>query len=599
MAVAERVDGRERTGASRRVSVRQIAGASLIAAGLLLLGFAAQGAAARATDAGTIRAGATPVAFDGGNDADDYIHPLGTGPLDEIAAGLAENGKNTVPPTPSDADLGGVAATGLLLLSAGGATLAGGAGGLSGLAGGGPSSPGGSGGPGSGAPGGPGSRGPGSAGSPGGPSSAGSPGSGGPGLGGATTTGIEHARAAADVAAGAGHGATTTAATAGAAGFPTTPPLPWVGGITTAATSGLPLPRPELIEAGLSIYRSMKRVTSDVDPAGYGASDLAELIGDATAIGALASILAPAANLIDLATAGVSSAAETADPREVVDRLRRSFGQLGYMQGVLDENVGRADGKLTGLDGAPEGKAAEPEPPLPPDVGTLTFRQLREGRETWAVRADIEFDALIAAEADLAELDNLRRNLGHQIDAVNDLLANLDDAGTHLVPHHLADTLRYGLGWYKAGDPDRMISALREVSLQGRIPAQPAQHAEPAEPVAPPQPEPKGKGSKDKPGKGKGSAAASDVIATAIATANTPARRVPFREWAPANGFDGGRISVLESLAGLERWCGFYDALSGSLQNQIAILRARADTASATRRTLSAEIQHRTLEGTR
>jgi len=481
-------------------------------------------------------ANATPVPGDGGagNDADDM---LGSGPLDQLAGTLAEKG--TVPPTPSDADLGGLAATGLLLLSAGGATvLTGSAGGLAALGGG---------------------------------AAGGGAGAGGGGGGGGAPPAAGHGSGAAQIATAAGHGSAGAAGTGDlfggvAAGAPA------VGGLTTAAGSGLPLPRAELVAAGLSIFRSMKRVTSEADPSGYSAGDVAQLIGDASAIGALASILAPAANLLLVATAGAAAGAENASPQEVLERLRRSFGQLGYMQGILDENVDRADGKLAGLDGAPEGEAARAAPKVPSDPTALSDKQLREARAAWAARADVEFDALIAAQEDMSDLDDRRRNLGHQIDAVNELLARLDEAGTTPVPPHLADILRYGLGWYRAGDPDRMAEALRQSRSQARAAAKAAGQAGPA---------------------------AAQPATAPPAASPPPSGGTPFAQWAAANGFEKGRVSILEALAGLERWCGFYDALTGTLLGQIATLRIQADTASATRRALSAEIQHRTLEGGR
>jgi hypothetical protein len=513
---------------------------------------------AAASAAASVPANATPVANDGGegNDADDM---LGKGPLDELAAGLAENGKNTIPPTQSDADLGGVAATGLLLMSAGGASLlTGSAGGLAGLGGGG------GGGAGTGA------------------------------AGPAAGPGVEHAKAASDIASAAGASSGGAAGAGGAAGggaggvsgFGSIfggagSGLPAAGGLTTTAIGGLPLPKPEMVEAGFSIFRSMKRVTSEVDPTGYGASDIAEFLGDATAVGALASILAPAAELVALATAGAAAGAEAADPRDVLEKLRRGFGQLGYMQGVLDENVGRADGKLTGLDGAPEGTAAKAAPAIPSDPTRLSDKRLHEAREAWAARADVEFDALIDAQAELADLDDRRRNLGHQIDAVNDLLAGLDEAGAIPIAPHLGETLRYGLGWYRAADPDRMVAALRESRAQARTGAK-ATGSIAAAPAPSPAPSP--------------------TPSAARPPAGPPsAPGVPFAQWAPANGFGASfgeaKVAVLEALAGLERWSGFFDALTGTLQVQIATLRVQADAASATRRALSSEIQHRTLEG--
>ena len=72
---------------------------------------------------------ATPALGDGG----DANHGLGGGPLDKLAGGMIDEGMHA--PDPRDADLGGVAATGVLLLSLAGAVVASGSGGLAGLGG--------------------------------------------------------------------------------------------------------------------------------------------------------------------------------------------------------------------------------------------------------------------------------------------------------------------------------------------------------------------------------------------------------------------------------------------------------------------------------
>lgn len=484
--------------------------------------------------------GATPRSLDGG-DADDQ---LGSGPLDQLAGGLAADG--TVAPDQRDADLGGVAATGVLLLSVGGAVVAGGAGGLAGAAGG--------------------AAGGGAAGGGSGSAGTGTPDAGGAkelaasakAAGDATTAGASSAghvaTAAGPGASGAG-GAAAGSVAADAAAF---------SNLTTAAGSGLPLPRPELIVAGLSIFRSMKRVTDEADPTGYSAGDIAQLMGDAAGIGALASILAPAAGLVSLATAGAAAGADVYSPKEVLERLRRNFGQLGYMQGVLDENVSQVDGQLVGLDGAPKGTAAREEPEVPADPTALSDADLRAARSAWAVRADAEFDALIRMQEEMNDLDDRRRNLAHQVDAVSDFLARLDDFGSTPVPPHIGDTICYGIGWYLAGDPERMAAAFRESRAQARESAKPTKAASPATKAASAPP--------------------------------ARARGIPFAEWAVANEVEGGRLAIMQALAGLERWCGFFDALTGTLQRQLVQLRAQADSAGATRRALSAEVQRRTLE---
>jgi hypothetical protein len=344
-----------------------------------------------------------------------------------------------------------------------------------------------------------------------------------------------------------------------------------VGGLTTAAGSGLPLPRSELLLAGKSIVRCMRRVTHGADPRGKGEADATQLLGDAARIGALASILDPNAGLATLVTAGApdgEDGAEAPNPKAIVELLRLHFGQLGYMQGVLDENVCQLDGQLEGLAGSGEPPA---DAEMPADLAAATADELGSARSAWAARADLDFDALIWAQEAMNDLDDRRRNLDHQVDALSGLLAGLDDAGATLMPRHLGDTLCYGLGWHLAGDSKGMASALRESRAQ--IAATPR-----TAPIA---------------------SAAPPAVVAAPATAPTPApakpRGVPFAEWASANKIDGGRLAVLQALAGLQRWCGFYDALTGTLGRELVELRSRADKTSARRRALSAEVQRRTL----
>jgi hypothetical protein len=419
-------------------------------------------------------------------------------------------------------------------------------------------------------------------------------------------------------AAGAEHGAQGSEPAAATKGPAATREMPvhTVGGLTTSAGSGLPLPRAELVSAGLSIARSMKRLTDEPDASNYSAGDMVQLLGDAASIGALATILAPATGLVSLAGAGAATAAE-ASPGEVMDRLRRGFGQLGYMQGVLDENVSALDGQMAGLDGTPHGSAGRTAPGEPGDPTSLSDKELRELRAAWAAHADFLFDALIDAQAEMNDLDNQRRNLAHQVDAVNDLLARLDDTGRTPVPPHLGDTLCYGLGWHRSGDPARMAAALRESRAQARAAgmsavlrdspamarasalvdasaAQAPDHS--VKPAGAVQPAPSGKKGRDA-GRGKGAPSIQQAEAAPVAVARP--KGLPFAEWAAANEFEGGRMGVLQALAGLERWSGFYDALTGTLQRQIATLRQQADAAGATRRMLSSEMQHRTLEAGR
>jgi hypothetical protein len=346
-----------------------------------------------------------------------------------------------------------------------------------------------------------------------------------------------------------------------------------VGNLTTASGSGLPLPRSELIAAGLSISRCMTRVTDGADPSGYSPADTARLMSDLSRIGALASILDPSAGLVSLASAGPTTGAEVDSPAEVVARLRRNFGQLGYMQGVLDENVGQVDGRLAGLDGlaaAASAAASEPSPEFAHDPTALSEDELRAARSAWAARADRDFDALIAAQCEMNDLDDRRRNLDHQVDAVSEMLSRLDDAGTMAMPVHLGETLRYGLGWHMGGDPARMAGALSDSRAAARVAVGPAAGAVAA-------------------------AAPAAVSASKSAPASAKPTGPTFVEWAAANKFEGGRMGVLQALAGLQRWCGFYDALTGTMARQLVALRVQADTASAARRILSAEMQRRAL----
>jgi hypothetical protein len=67
--------------------------------------------------------------------------------------------------------------------------------------------------------------------------------------------------------------------------------------------------------------------------------------------------------------------------------------------------------------------------------------------------------------------------------------------------------------------------------------------------------------------------------------------------WAARQQVADGRLAVLQALAGLERWRGFYDALASSVQAEIATLRNNADVAVAARRDLAAEVQRRAMQG--
>jgi hypothetical protein len=350
-----------------------------------------------------------------------------------------------------------------------------------------------------------------------------------------------------------------------------------VGNLTTSSGSGLPLPRSELMAASLSISRCMARVTAGADPGAYSPAETAQLMSDLSRIGALASILDPLAGLVSLSSTGGAAGAEVDSTARVVVRLRRNFGQLGYMAGVLDENLAQIDGRLAGidgLDGAEKPAGAEPEDSADFDLDptALSEDELEGARSTWAARADRDFDALIRAQLEMNDLDDRRRNLDHQVDAVSELLARLDDARTAAMPAHLGDTLRYGLGWHSGGDATRMAAALRDSRAVARAAAA----------FAPPP--------------GPAPMPASTAGAASGGNGSTRHKVATFAEWAAANHFEGGRMAVLQALAGLQRWCGFYDALTGTLARQLVALRCQADAASAGRRALSGEMQRRALE---
>jgi hypothetical protein len=426
----------------------------------------------------------------------------------------------------------------VLLMSIGGAVVASSAGGLAGLAG--------------GAAGGAGAAGGGGAGTVGGAA----------GAGGATGAGS----ASAGHAAIGGHGVLTPFhSTGGGVAAGVTANATALGVVPAVSGISLPVPRPELIQGGLSIFRSMKRVTDQADPSGYSPGDVAQLFGDAAGIATLASILAPGIGLIALATGGAAAASDVKSPQEIFEQMRRNFGRLGYMQGVLDENVSHADHDLGDLDPAAPDAAASALPPRDPTA--LSAPQLKTARTLWAGKADAAFDALARAQQELDDLDDRRSNLAHQIDAIGDLLGRVDAAESVGLPQYLADTIAYGRGWHFAGDSSKMAAALRQSFEQSR--AAGVMHPRRVTGTTP--------------------AALPDAAAGPVA--------MTLAEWAARNKVADGRLGVMEALAGLERWRGFYDALAGSVGVEINRLRVQADVAVATRRDLAAEVQRRALQG--
>jgi hypothetical protein len=67
--------------------------------------------------------------------------------------------------------------------------------------------------------------------------------------------------------------------------------------------------------------------------------------------------------------------------------------------------------------------------------------------------------------------------------------------------------------------------------------------------------------------------------------------------WVVANGVRDGRLAVLQAMAGLERWRGFYDALAAAAQERLVALRSQAEVASTVRRDLAAEVSRRAVGG--
>ena len=444
---------------------------------------------------------------------------LGAGPLDKLASGLIEEGVSQ--PNPADADLGGLAATGVLLLSVGGAVAAGGGSGMSGALG---------------------------------------------SLGGGHGT---VARGAGSSASGQGRAGrpgagagTVTAGAASAAGFPGL-----ASGAGAVVTSGfrLPLPRVELVQGGLSIFRSMKRVTEDANPTGYSPSEVALLLGDAAGISAVANALSPAIGLISLTASGAATATTVRSPGQIFDLLRRNFARLGYLQGIVDENVGHLDGELGELDARIDPASM---PPAPADPAALPDSALAAARTGWAHRMDAVFDAVAAAQARLDDLDVRRGNLAHQIDALGDLLGRTDAAGSRPLTPDMASIVAYGRGWYFGGDSSKMAAALRESSSPSKGGATQRRMR-----------------------------AGGMDVALGLGGGPAPAGTNTLGSWATANGIHDGRLALVQAMAGLERWRGFYDALAGSAQEQLAVLRGQADRASAARRDLAAEVSRRAIGG--
>jgi hypothetical protein len=518
----------------------------------------------------------------------------GAGPIDQVAQGLAEDG--TTQPDQQSSSVAGLAATGMLLLSAGGAIAASGGSGLGhgpgGLGGSHEAMRGGASTVGQGMSGGASVAGQGIVHS----SGVGQAMGGGAGAvneemrGGASAVGQGMSGGASAVgqgivnpsgvgqAMGGGAGAVNEAMRGGASAVgqgqpggafaaPAAAGLPGIAsGAGTALASGfsLPLPRVEMAQAGLSIFRSMKRVTEAPNPNGFSQAEVTLMLGDVAGIAAVAGALSPAVGLISLTAAGAATAREVRNPQQVFELLRRNFGRLGYLQGVVDENVSRVDGQLGDFDSAAD---PAPLPPPPANLPALPDAALATARVEWARRMDAAFDALTVAQARLDELDTRRNNLAHQIDAIGDLLGRTDAAGSVPLTSDMAAIVAYGRGWYFGGDGSTMASALRESFAKSGGTTQRRMRA----------------GGMD--------------AALGLGAGPVPAGTGTLGAWATANGVGDGRLAVLQAMAGLERWRGFYDALAAAAQQRLIAVRSHTEAASTVRRDLAAEVSRRAIGG--
>ena len=380
-------------------------------------------------------------------------------PQDPVVGLLADSGP------PGDTGLGAIAATAVLLFSVGGAALAGGSGGLASLFG-------------------------------------------LFGLGGAQGRRGSHGRCGrglrAPISGGSSalHGAgSATAAVAGGVSTGAASTMSGVGG-TVSSGFNLPLPKGDLIKDGLGIFRSMKRVLDEVDPTGVNPGHMAQFLGDAASFAALASVLAPVVGLISVATTGAAAASDVKSPQEVFEGLRSNVDRLGYMQGIVDENVSQQDGVL-GEFGA--------------------------GGDAATDRRTVEF------------LEASKDQVSRQAESVSKLLELTEADPNAAVELTAADAaaIAFGRNWYSGGDSERMAADLRE-RFESSKPA----------------------GGVD--GAVGGADAAPATLAALAAT----------------DGVRDGRLALLEAKAGLERWLGFYDALSASVRDRVAGAGVGADGAA-------------------
>jgi hypothetical protein len=479
---------------------------------------------------------------------------LSGGPLGEVAAGLFDGG----PGTSQQGNLGlaGALATAVLLLSLFGAVVAGSSGGVSGIFG---AVPGGLTGGGGAA----------------GAARAASLASGGrsAATGGATVGGAAVAEGSGQVGDAMVHGSsaaggitggasTTGSATvegsgtvlAGATGHGMAGALTGAGAVISGGFA-LPLPRPDLVQGGLSIFRSMKRVTEDADPSGFSAGDMAQFLGDAAGLAALASFLAPTVGVLSLATSGAAAASDVKRPQEVIDALRENFGRLGYMQGIVDANVSRSDGDL----GRFGRTASSPLPDAPADPKAMKDAALATAGAEWSrlthsARGDIASDKAL-----IGYLDARRADLSAQASILTELLDRSESGVEVGVDATALAALTFGLGWYTGGDSARMATDLRD-SFEG-------------------------------PGSGRAGNAAAASPKSEAGTDGQFATTLD--DWAAEVGAKDSCLGTLAALAGVERWRGFCDAVANTVGDRLAAARALVDQTEAVHRELSTEIERR------
>ena len=321
-------------------------------------------------------------------------------------------------------------------------------------------------------------------------------------------------------------------------------------GAVFGAGFNLPLPRPDLVQGGLGMFRSMKRVTEEADPSGYSAGDMAQFVGDAAGLAALASVLAPAVGALSLATSGAAAASDVKSPHEIIEGLRQNFARIGYMQGIVDANLNREDGKL----GAFVRPRSAPLPTSPPDPTSMDDATLRAAGAEWAKLADAALGDVVTDDALLAYLQSKQVQLDFQSDILCDLLDRSET--TEVVPlnEEAIAALAFGRGWYSGSDSARMADELRRGFERSKADA-----------------------------------------SSAGSVGSTVGQESPktLDDWAAAVGARNSCLGVLEATAGVERWRGFCDALVGSVGDRLAAARAQASQTAAVHRDLGVEIERR------